>query len=154
MPWSMLKQKIRSEYPMVSHLAPDSLHTWLQSEDHRTPLLLDVREADEYAVSHLPGARRVDPDTDDFGFLDAVPRDTPIVAYCSVGYRSSALSERLQAAGFTQVHNLEGSIFAWVNAGYPVYRDTMQVQGVHPYNRLWGQLVKARYRQYTPEEKP
>ncbi len=146
--WDVLKHQIRSDYPTVRHISPDSLHRWLQTDTQ--PLLLDVREANEYAVSHLSGAFRIAPDSDDFSALSDVPRDTPIVAYCSVGYRSSALVVKLQDAGFTNVVNLEGSIFAWANDGKPLYRDTTAVEAVHPYNAVWGTLVQRRYHTYKP----
>ena len=74
-------------------------------------MLLDVREIEEYEVSHLSGALQVNPDLKDFSELDGITTDTPIIAYCSVGYRSSALVQRLMEAGYTNVSNLEGSIF-------------------------------------------
>jgi hypothetical protein len=39
-----------------------------------------------------------------------VPKDRPVVAYCAVGWRSSALAEKLKAQGYTNVGNLEGLI--------------------------------------------
>jgi len=72
----------------------------------------------------------------------------PIVVYCSVGYRSSALAEKLARAGMTNVFNLEGSIFAWANEGRPVYRgDTLlNPAQVHPFNTKWGQLLRPELR--------
>lgn len=145
--WSAVERSIRSEFPAVPQLSTDSLAAWLQAPPPAQPLLLDVRTADEYAVSHLPDARRVEPGAEALpAFLDDLPRDTPIVAYCSVGYRSSALTDRLLAAGFTDVHNLEGSIFRWANEGRPVVRDGETVRQVHPYDRLWGRLLDREHR--------
>lgn len=147
--WSGINDKIRADFPEVEQITTDSLATWL-SQAEEPPLLLDVRASDEYAVSHLEGAQRVDPDATDFTFLGAVPRDTPIVTYCSVGYRSSELAKRLQEAGFTNVANLEGSIFRWANDGHPVYRQQTQVAEVHPYDSLWARLLHRRLRAYAP----
>ncbi|HMB91978.1 MAG TPA: rhodanese-like domain-containing protein [Rhodothermales bacterium] len=148
--WSVLKQQIRAAYPDVQQLSTDSLSTWLATEDRPVPVLLDVRTEPEFAVSHLPDARRLDPETSDFAALDTLPRDTPLVTYCSVGYRSSDMAERLQAAGFTNVMNLEGSIFAWANESRPVYRDGESVQQVHPYDAVWGKLLDKELRTYEP----
>jgi 3-mercaptopyruvate sulfurtransferase SseA len=63
------------------------------------------------------------------------------VTYCSVGYRSAALAQQLQAMGCKKVFNLEGSLFEWVNQGYPVYQGEQVVKSVHPFNRLWGLLL-------------
>ena len=147
--WSMLKDDIRASYPSVRHISSDSLATWLASPAP-APLLLDVRAEAEFAVSHLPDARRIDPDTHDLAFFYDLPRDTPIVAYCAVGYRSSAMAEQLSGAGFTNVVNLEGAIFEWANEGHPVYRDDRVVLQVHPYDAVWGLLLKKELRAYTP----
>ena len=147
--WAALKQAVRLAYPDVYHLSPDSLAAWITS-DAPAPLLLDVRTEAEFAVSHLRDAQRIAPETDDLTALLALPRDTPIVAYCAVGYRSSAMARRLTEAGFTNVANLEGFIFAWANAGYRVYRDGRVVQQVHPYDKIWGLLLDEKLRAYTP----
>ena len=64
--------------------------------------------------------------------LRGVPANRRIVVYCSVGYRSSELAEFLMKTGFTEVYNLEGSIFRWANEGRPVYRAEERVRVVHP----------------------
>jgi len=141
--WGIVKKQVRGAFPEVQQMSVDSLAALLETEAE--PLLLDIREADEYAVSHLSGAMHIDPEAQ-AEVLAGTPKDTPIVAYCSVGYRSSAFVDRLREAGFTNVYNLEGSIFEWVNAGHPVVRDTTAVEVVHPYNKRWGLLVKRRHR--------
>jgi rhodanese-related sulfurtransferase len=141
-----VERLVRSEYPQVRQLSTDSLAAWLETPSQDDPLLLDARTAAEYAVSHLPGAQRVDPEAEQFAFLENVPHDAPIVTYCSIGYRSSALTARLQEAGYTNVMNLEGSIFAWANEGRSVYRGGEKVELVHPYNRRWGLLLKPSLR--------
>lgn len=142
--WDGVKNGIRESFPGVRQLQVDSLHDrWVQGEADPTapmPLIFDVRRADEYAVSHLPGARRLDPGVTEPD-LGEIPKDTPIVVYCSVGYRSSRMAERLERQGYTAVHNLEGSIFEWANRGYPLERDGKSVQEVHPYNAWWGRLL-------------
>ena len=145
-----VERLVRSEYPQVRQLSTDSLAAWLESPTQDDPLLLDVRTAEEYAVSHLPGAQRVAPEAERFTFLENVPHDAPIVTYCSIGYRSSALTARLQEAGYTNVMNLEGSIFAWANEGRSVYRGREVVDQVHPYNRRWGLLLKPSLRADVP----
>ena len=107
-----------------------------------------MREEAEYRVSHLRDAVRVDPDHMASLPVD-IPRDAPIVTYCSVGYRSSALAERLMEQGFTRVKNLEGSIFEWANRGLPVVRDGREVRQVHPYDWRWGKLLDEELRAYS-----
>lgn len=140
--WSGVLSAIHAQYPDVRHITTDSLASWMENDSAPQPLLVDARSAEEYEVSHLRGAVRMDPDAEDFAALNSLEKDTPIVAYCSVGYRSSELATRLQAAGFTHVMNLEGSIFRWANEGRAVYRSGQPVSEVHPYNAAWGRLLK------------
>ena len=138
--WGAVKARIRKEFPAVPQVGTGALAARLEGE---RPLLLDVRTLAEYEVSHLAGARRVEP-----GALPelGVPKDAPIVTYCSVGYRSSALAQRLRAAGYTRVENLEGSIFQWANEGRPLVRDGQPAKLVHPYDAVWGRLLDKERR--------
>ena len=146
----MVLREVRADFPEVRQISTDSLATRLGKEA-APPLLLDVRTPEEFAVSHLAGAVRVDPDAQDFPALAALPRDVPIVTYCSVGYRSSRTAERLQRLGFTSVSNLEGSLFRWANEGRPVYQGGERVEAVHPFDTLWGRLLRAELRATEPE---
>jgi len=147
--WPALKEEIRAAYPEVRMLATDSLAAWLASTSP-PPRLLDIRTEAEYAVSHLRDAHRLDPDATVFAALHGLATDTPIVTYCSVGYRSAEMARRLHAAGFTDVANLEGSLFAWANEGRPVYLGDRVVHRVHPYNEAWGRLLNPALHAYTP----
>lgn len=142
--WSLVNTKIRHDFPKVKRITTAELAEWLADKSRVPPLLLDVRTQAEYEVSHLKNSTNISPDAP----ASAVdqPKDRPIVTYCSVGYRSAALAQRLNAAGFSEVENLEGSIFAWANEGRPLFRDGLKVEKVHPYNRIWGLLLKKKYR--------
>jgi rhodanese-related sulfurtransferase len=127
-------------YPKVEQIDAEELAARRKSE--RPPIVLDVRGAEEYEVSHLEGAVRAETLEEARVALAGVSRDRPVVTYCSVGYRSSKLGQELIEAGWENVSNLEGSIFAWANQGRPVVRDGKQVHEVHPYNERWGRLLK------------
>lgn len=99
----------------------------------RKPLLLDARSVAEYAVSHLPGARHAPPEDEPRLFRE-LPRDTPIVVYCSVGWRSAGLARRLRAHGLADVRNLDGSAFAWANEGRPLAGERGALGQVHPWS--------------------
>lgn len=146
--WSEIIGDIRSQYPTVQQLSTDSLANWLASDSESLPFLIDIREKKEYKVSHLPGAIQMDPEARKFRSLRDLDKDTPIVVYCSVGYRSSKMAEKLTKAGFTNVSNLEGSIFTWANEGHTVVRDEQPVSAVHPYNKVWGMLLKKELRSF------
>ncbi|MEM8485183.1 MAG: rhodanese-like domain-containing protein [Bacteroidota bacterium] len=147
--WSEILQDVRKQHPNVVQLSTDSLAQWLTTSDAPQPLLIDIREKKEYEVSHLAGAIHMDPDTRRFKALKGVDKDAPIVVYCSVGYRSSKMAEKLEKAGFTNVSNLEGSIFTWANEGHTVMRGEEEVKAVHPYNRVWGMLLNKELRSFN-----
>ncbi len=104
--------------------------------------LLDTREQNEFEVGHLAGARRVGFDKFNLKKINDLPKNTLIVTYCSVGYRSERIGEKLQKAGFTEVYNLKGGIFDWTNKGHPmVDNQNKTTQKVHGYNEKWGKWV-------------
>lgn len=100
-------------------------------------VLLDTRTPEEYKVSHLQGARFVNYDAFEKATFQEVPRNLPVVVYCTVGARSEKVGERLRALGFRDVRNLYGGIFQWVNEGYGVYNQAGPTTQVHPYSALW-----------------
>eukprot|EP00051_Salpingoeca_urceolata_P019012 m.272258 g.272258 ORF g.272258 m.272258 type:complete len:159 (-) comp19329_c0_seq23:24-500(-) len=122
------------------------------------PILLDVRKPEEYEVSHLHGAIRIDSDVDPATLrqtLEPVYKPgTPVVCYCSVGYRSSKLAAKLQNEEWLQkedVYNLQGSIFKWRNEKRAVFCGDKEVDGVHPYNTVFGLLLASKHRTYKPQ---
>jgi rhodanese-related sulfurtransferase len=147
--WEKTKSWVRSEFPEVQHVSAEDLRLRLDS-GRKAPIVLDVRSAEEFEVSHLPGAIRVEPEGDLPDFLRTLDHDAPVVAYCSVGYRSSRLVERLRQEGFTDAKNLEGSIFEWANRGYLVERDGTPVREVHPFDAKWGRLLDPSLHAYRP----
>jgi rhodanese-related sulfurtransferase len=139
--WFFLKKSLRSKFTNIEWISTGELADWLANKNRPAPVLLDVRTPEEWDVSHLPGARRVDPSAAAESAAGGVPKETPIVTYCAVGYRSGEMASRLRAAGFTNVRNLEGSIFQWANEHRPLVRGEERVRQVHPYNSFWGRLL-------------
>lgn len=144
--WFLLKKSLRTKFPKVGWISTRDLADWLQNKQKRAPVLLDVRTPEEWNVSHLPGARRVDPDASAESVAGGLSKQTPIVTYCAVGYRSGEMANRLREAGFTDVHNLEGSIFQWANEHRPLVREHETVSTVHPYSSFWGRLLSDEVR--------
>ncbi|RAU82034.1 rhodanese-like domain-containing protein [Pontibacter arcticus] len=125
---------------LYSHTVPviKSAELKEQMQQKQPPVLLDARAPEEYKVSHLKGARLVGYDTFEVSKLKDIPKNTPLVVYCSVGYRSEKVGEQLQEAGFTNVRNLYGGLFDWVNTGLPVYNKAGRTKQVHAYAKSWG----------------
>jgi len=101
-------------------------------------VLLDTRTRAEYEVSRIQGARFVGYESFDTTAVEDLPRDTAIIAYCAVGYRSERVAERLKQMGFTNVGNLYGGIFEWKNRDLTVVTDSGATERIHAYNKTWG----------------
>ncbi len=140
--WFLLRASLRSQFPQVQWISTQELAAWQEDRQRQSPLLLDVRTPEEWNMSHIPNARRVEPGASAESAAPDIPKDTPIITYCAVGYRSAALAQRLRAAGFTHVQNLDGGIFEWANEHRPLVRDGERETRVHPYNQYWGRLLK------------
>lgn len=86
-------------------------------------LVLDVREADEYAAGHLPGAVNIPRGVLEFRLsADAALANSaqPLLVYCKSGGRSALAAWVLQEMGYSQVLSVAGGFDACVAAGLPV----------------------------------
>ena len=126
----------------------------LLSDPSQEVILLDAREANEYAVSHLHGAHIATSDDDAVAVLQqldaAAKPEVVIVAYSSASYRSAALVQRLHVKGFQNAVNLKGSIFVWANEDRPVYQGNRRAIHVHPYDEEWGVLLNQELWSFDP----
>lgn len=106
-------------------------------------ILLDTREYNEFEISHLPNAIWVGYDDFDLSRVESLAKDKTIVTYCSVGYRSERIGEKLMSAGYENVFNLKGSLFKWANEGNPIVDVKGQpTQKIHGYNEKWAKWIK------------
>ncbi|MBD6620736.1 rhodanese-like domain-containing protein [Komarekiella sp. 'clone 1'] len=143
--FNLLKFFIGLIFPGVHQIKTKEFAQWLLDSAPQ-PLILDARNQAEYEVSHLKAAIHIDPIAPDLAALSKVAKDTPIVVYCSIGYRSAKLVQQLDEAGFSGVFNLSGGIFQWANEGKPIFKhDQHPTHFVHPYNPMWGKLLRASY---------
>jgi rhodanese-related sulfurtransferase len=146
--WDSVFSWIQRDWPGVPQMTSGELAGRLGAKE--MPLLVDTRTREEYAVSHLPGARWAETPAQVREVLREVPAQRPVVLYCSVGVRSSKVAADLIKDGRGNVFNLRGSIFQWANEGRPVERDGRPVSGVHPYNRKWGALLEPPLHATSP----
>ncbi|MBK9270755.1 MAG: rhodanese-like domain-containing protein [Saprospiraceae bacterium] len=107
--------------------------------------LLDTREYGEYKISHLKNAKWVGYNDFDVQRVKHLDKKIPVVCYCSVGYRSEKICEKLQALGFKEVYNLYGSIFEWANNSYPLDNsNNCPTDSIHVYNKIWGKFMQNK----------
>lgn len=105
----------------IHEIAVEDAHSTIQNAD----LLLDVREADEYAAGHLPGATHISRGMLEFK-LSAMPalqpRELDIVLYCKTSGRAALAAVALHDMGYLNVRSIAGGYDAWVAAGKPVVK--------------------------------
>ena len=141
--WESVDAKIQSEFPGVQSVSTDVLFAWYEASDFKRPIIIDVRKDPEFRVSHLDGALHLESAEAISSAIAerGLGKDTEIIVYCSVGYRSASVAANLQARGFTKVLNLEHSLFEWAQKGYPMTGGSGSTDKVHPFNRAWSILV-------------
>jgi len=109
-----LLRKVRSE---IREVTPEGA----QHAAQKGALLVDVREADEWAQGHALGALHIPR-----GYLEirieekAKDKASPIVLYCAGGTRSAFAARSLQELGYADVVSLTGGFGRWKEAGLPV----------------------------------
>ena len=85
------------------------------------PVLLDVREREEFRQGYVPGAVSIPRGFLEMRIEEAVPeKSTPVVAYCGSGTRSLLAGRILKELGYTNVTSMRGGFTAWKNQGLPV----------------------------------
>lgn len=136
----LLKKMLNHKVPEIS---VDSL-----SKIVSNVVLLDAREPDEYKVSHLANATYVGYNNFNMDSLKIIDKKTPIVVYCSIGYRSGKITEKLMENGFVNVQNLYGGIFEWKNNNKTLVDDNGITNDVHPYSKTWGVWLKKGNKVY------
>ncbi len=93
-------------------------------EDATRPILLDVREMNEFVEVRAPEAVLL-PTSAFMARVAEIPVDRPIMVICHVGGRSAAVTAYLARAGRTDVVNVAGGMDAWARAGLPVRRGAL-----------------------------
>jgi hydroxyacylglutathione hydrolase len=84
-------------------------------------IVLDVRNRSEWNEGHVPGARLI-PLAELTARLEELRGEGPIAVHCQGGSRSAVAASVLQAAGFTDVVNVEGGYAAWLRIGHQSVR--------------------------------
>lgn len=133
---------------LLKHSVPE-IGVQEAARDSSSIVFLDAREPQEYAVSHIQGAIFAGYDQFDLTQLPSLDHNKRVVVYCSVGYRSEKITEKLKAAGFAYVSNLYGGIFEWVNQDFPVYNAAGPTREVHAFDHSWGIWLRKGKKVYS-----
>lgn len=122
---------IKADHPEVGTITADALMESLPTGNF---VLVDVRTDKERAVSTLPGA--ISAKKFEKRLEEIVAEGRTVVAYCTIGARSSSYASRMGKRGI-KVLNLEGSVLAWTHAGGEFVSDSGPTRRVHVYGRSW-----------------
>ena len=88
-------------------------------------VLLDVREADEFAAGHIPGAIHASRGMLEFklsGSPQLASRDLSFVIYCKTSGRAALAATTMKEMGYPKVQSIAGGFDAWAAAGKPVHK--------------------------------
>jgi len=87
-------------------------------------LLIDVREDNEWAKGHLPGAVHLSKGIIERDIEQRVPETgAKLILYCGGGFRSAIAGDNLQKMGYTNVESMDGGWRGWLEAGLPTARE-------------------------------
>ena len=117
-----LKQVLSEARQVIAEQGPEEVARRLESD--QPPVLIDVRDPDEYRDGHLEAASNISRGFLEFriGTVASDPR-TPIVLYCQTGLRSMLAAKSLYELGYENVVNLQGGYQKWAQSGLPTVRE-------------------------------
>lgn len=98
--------------PIQSSFSADQAKEFLTHTSGDRVILLDVRQPEEYAAGHIPGARLISLG-DLFKRMGEIEPDKPVLVYCAIGGRSRVAAQMLAEEGFREIYDLAGGIKAW-----------------------------------------
>lgn len=115
--WPMLKRGASG----VANLSPTEAVLLINRSN---AVVLDVREASEYAQGHIPDARHIPlAQLGDRLKELAKYKEKPVLLHCQGGVRSAKACDLLAKQGFTKLYNLQGGLNAWQQAKLPVVKE-------------------------------
>ncbi|MDB9313787.1 rhodanese-like domain-containing protein [Spirulina sp. CS-785/01] len=94
----------------------DKIKAQIKEED---AVLIDVRQPSEYESGHIPEALNI-PLRQLAENLDKIPKDRPVIVYCSTGYRTGMGVMALQLLGYDNVSGFPPSFQGWKESGEKV----------------------------------
>jgi rhodanese-related sulfurtransferase len=113
------------------YLAVGKLDAFKDAIENTQPLLIDVRETNEYAEGHIPGAINIPLRTLTQN-LDKVPADKPVFVYCASGLRAGTALAALGLLGYDNVKSFPPGWKGWSEAGEPAETTPVEAAVVTP----------------------
>ena len=114
-------QLVNEARPRIREISLDAARARLQQNPRA--VLVDVREDNEWAAGHLPGAIHLGKGIIERDIERTIPdRNAAIVCQCGGGFRSALVCENLQRMGYTNTLSLDGGFKGWVAKGLPLVK--------------------------------
>src|SRR5215213_913439 len=113
---------IRQIKSQIDEVDPSEVNSAVSNGNGSRPVLIDVRESEEWDAGHIPGAKHVPRGYLESRIEGAVPdRSQPVVLYCASGNRSALAAHTLKdMLGYEHVESMTGGITLWKDRGYEV----------------------------------
>ncbi|MCA1839035.1 MAG: ThiF family adenylyltransferase [Actinobacteria bacterium] len=113
------RDALREARARITALQPEEV--FKETIGPQPPMLVDVREGDEWRAGHVPGAIHIPRGYLELRVDEALPdKNAPILVYCAGGLRSALASVTLEELGYTNVRHMAGGINVWRERGLPV----------------------------------
>ena len=147
---------LKLKFGKISQLTTSQLEEKIKKKEE--VLILDVRSNEERSISHIQESVHFDDccfeDKEKMKnkFHDLAKDHSTVVAYCSVGYRSSRLIKEVSpfVSEEKKLYNLEGGIFKWATEGRSlVDSENKPTVYVHPYNKVFEKLIGSKFSKYV-----
>ena len=135
---TLLSRLYRNTVPTIS-----TYELSAQMNSGKEMIILDTRSMKEFDISHIKNAVFINYKKPDLDFLTGVSKQTQIIVYCTVGYRSERIGEFVAKLEFKQIYNLYGGLTQWVNDGYPVYDNHGKTKKIHGYSEEWAKWIQT-----------
>lgn len=108
-----------NQRPTVREITAEDVHTRLAGAPDQQPVIVDVREPNEWVAGHIKQAMHIPLNL--LGTLfHEIPTDRDVVVVCHSGQRSAYATAALQQAGFDRAVNLQGGMVAWEKRQFPI----------------------------------
>lgn len=106
----------------INEITPQILNELITNQ--KPFYLLDVRETEELSAGSIPNSTHLSKGVIERDIEKNIPDpQTPIVVYCSGGFRCALVANSLQNMGYTNVSSLNLGLQGWIDAGYPIEKE-------------------------------
>lgn len=113
----------------------DAFYSKIKAE--KNPQLIDARSPEEFAINHLNGAVNFNLETKNYAeYVAKLDKSRPVFIYSIGAGRSNLLAKELLKNGFTEVHDLQGGIAAWIGGGKSFCSNTKSKLSLAAYKKV------------------